>query len=63
MLVKAILRRIRRKSHSLILNIIEDRSLSYMVILFPKKKKKRLCHINNDILMSFSPKLTTHENY
>lgn len=40
MLVKAILRRIRRKSHSLILNIIEDRSLSYMVILFPKKKKK-----------------------
>lgn len=38
MLVEAILRRMRRKSHSLILNITEDRSLSYMIILFPKKK-------------------------
>lgn len=61
------MRRMRRKSHSLILNITEDRSLSYMIILLPKKKKKyeqeRLCHINNDILMSFSLKLTTHENY
>ena len=66
MLVEAILRRMRRKSNSLILNITEDRSLSYMIIIFPKKKKyeqERLCHINNDILMSFSPKLTTHENY
>lgn len=41
MLVEAILRRMRRKSHSLILNITEDRSLSYMIILFPKKKKVR----------------------
>ena len=54
MLVEAILRRMWRKSHSLILNITEDRSLSYMIILSPKKKyeQERLYHINNDILMS-----------
>ena len=34
------MRRMRRKSHSLILNITEDRSLSYINILLPKKKKK-----------------------
>ena len=64
MLVEAVLRRMWRKSHSLILNITEDRSLSYMIILLPKKKvwTGKIVSHKQWYTDEFSPKLTTHEN-